>query len=834
MNVHEVSLYIKAAVLVLAGLAGGFKLLAPEALYARWRRPFVALSAFLAVLAIAAFFRFGDFIYGSMLHYHDISHYYFGVKYAPELGYFNLYRCIVIAEAEGVAEAGGKMPRIMRDREIRDLETYQMKRLEDIVSDPDEVERCKGRFAPERWAEFRADIEAFYEVQHAGIYYDRCNDMGYNGSPVWGVLARPLAELTPVTPLGMRLLALLDIVLILAAFVLLWRAFDAETALLTAAFYYAVFFNHQLFIIGSFLRFDWMAALIAGLAWLKRGRQARAGVALAYAGLVRLFPFALLFGLLVKAAHGWISTKRLDRGHMRFFIAYGATVVVLASLSLAMFGVDYWREYAAKLDVHRQVVSSTRLGLPYLTMHIGRTFTVDSAADADLRVEALRHNRRVEGRRNAVAWGAMALFALAIAVVSRRRADWETVALSYPLVFLSMGLTVYYCVVVSVMALFFLAQPRRWTHALMWLTFAWAMAASYDVYLVIAGGQEQNRVIGILILGALTLAYALLIAEDVPLRIWMREKAGRLADGFRRTPLAVSLGAVFLTAICAAVVYGAWVALTSLEPPAWQREAMKIVRRGEYDPARDALIVTPSAAQAEWIPETGAPARFMDHLSDEPFYPYARAFVVWSGTAFDPDRYAARPHSLGPKAALSTEYNGSAVSVVRLDFTPSSASRFNLRAKLPKARAWVEENGERRDCRPDGDRFICGDAEWNWVGPAMAALGGGEREAIGAHPTNGTLVLSFPDVVFGDQLFLGAGLSDFAAELKGGAPVTLEAAAGDEIIGTLTQPNAAVWTRQAFDTSSLAGQTRPLIIRIRAANPARRHFYFAGDVVGAQ
>ena len=78
-----------------------------------------ALALIVVILGSGGWIRFGYFAgAGELLHPHELTHYYLGAKYFPELGYRELYRCIAQSEREN-----GRGFMVERT-EIRDLDNY--------------------------------------------------------------------------------------------------------------------------------------------------------------------------------------------------------------------------------------------------------------------------------------------------------------------------------------------------------------------------------------------------------------------------------------------------------------------------------------------------------------------------------------------------------------------------------------------------------------------------------------------------------------------------------------------------------------------------------------
>ena len=165
----------------------------------RWlpRRAGLALLLLLGVWSTGNYFRYDARTVQEKYDTYDLMHYYLNAKYFDELGYYDLYPACMLADLENDGphfkrqgslymaqnDAGhGRMPishGVERGRKVR--EQY---------------------FSPDRWAAFEHD---FLALQRTGpsqmndkLWRQMIIDHGYNGTPAWTVMARPIANLVPV------------------------------------------------------------------------------------------------------------------------------------------------------------------------------------------------------------------------------------------------------------------------------------------------------------------------------------------------------------------------------------------------------------------------------------------------------------------------------------------------------------------------------------------------------------------------------------------------------------------------------------------------------------
>ena len=819
MNIHDFSTYLKIFLLAVLGVAGLFRLLAHGNTYRRHRGKFLVLLWIGAALALGAYFRFGEFNYGNFLHYHDVSHYYLGSKYAPELGYFKLYKCIVIAEAEDIAEGPSPgLPPEMARREIRVLDTYEMRSLRDIVEDPAEIEDCKQNFTPERWMQFRKDIRDYYPVQRHNILYDRCNDLGYNGSPVYSTLAGFLSEHTPVERNALILLAMLDLLLLAAAFIALGYAYGTETSLMALIFYTSTLFNHQMYIHHSILRFDWMAFTLLGLAFMKLGRYRFSGAFFAYAVLVRLFPAFLLVGFGLKGLLDSYREKRLSRPLLQFCVSFGITAIVLLGISLAHLGPGYFKEYKEKLDLHSQVVSSSRFGFPYISRYLGRTLAIDANLPASEWEQRKTHNDQVERSRDLLGFALIGTFLVLLVVAARRLDDDETVALAYPLLFFGLGITVYYGIVLTVFLLYFLRNQGARARAPGFAAFSIASVLTFILHLKIENGMLLHTWASILILVVIVLTIVFMMLENKATRGDILTILKNLRHA--RSLLILLLGLTILFVVGAVYVLG----LGQIKPDPKNEALNSALSASGFDPQTDLLVVAPPALRSKTKPFEPKRTVFMMHPEREAFWAEKKLFVLAADSSFTPEQYALRPVRKLRETAF--ELSNSPVHLYELDFEDNVTVSWRLKDRLAEAKVSMETGGRLIECPFSQSRHVCSANEWNYVGPIVQATAGDERELVWAHPVNNALVIVFPHVTLGEHLLLGSCLSDFAVGLAEGAPVLVEVFIGDTLLGSHLQANRSGYATTDLSTRTFAGQTVELRFRISAANQGRRHFAF--------
>jgi len=293
---------------------------------------------------------------------YDLIHYYMSSRYFDEVGYFDLYPAAFLVDQEN----GPYDPDHSRVRLTTSDGVYEFRPLGDAIERGRELR--EQRFTPERWASFERDFLYLQRETRLtrGTWRDLTEDHGFNGTPTWLMVARPLAQLVPATQVN--LLCLLDILLLFVALALLRKAYGWPVMLWTL-YFLAVTYSWRWTVPGRvFLRHDWFCSLLIAVALIKLGKPLWAGVATGYGGLMRLFPVVWLYGVAAKAAALVIKQRRLDvKAHRQALVlalGFTASVVVLEGATAAVIGVDTIREHIEKISEHVSTdeLTSRRIG----------------------------------------------------------------------------------------------------------------------------------------------------------------------------------------------------------------------------------------------------------------------------------------------------------------------------------------------------------------------------------------------------------------------------------------------------------------------------------------
>ncbi len=388
------------------------------------RRLRLAIGA-LVVLAAAGFVNFGFFhvVQRQQIHYWDAFHYFVGAKYLPELGYTGLYEATYVAGRELGAFAG-------IDR-LRDLPSYQARDTHSI-----DAGAVRARFTEARWRAFKDDLRFF--GPRIPDWRRLFMDHGYNDPPPRALLLHTLVRWVPATPLTLAAVTSIDYILIAGALALAARAFGPLAGGLAAASLLLSFFGRFDFIGGSVLRWDWIAALIAGVAALSRGAGTAAGLFFAYAAAARIFPALLLVPLAIK----WLQ-KRRDRAPDRALDRCLGTAVAAVALSVVVVAVAPFlsvEEFVAKIRLHGDSAFTNHIGLG--------TWLVFQAAPWNVYVDGMRSVDPVALAASRPAWWVVplicALYLTAALPLILRARVLESMMYAVPLLWCAVSPAGYY------------------------------------------------------------------------------------------------------------------------------------------------------------------------------------------------------------------------------------------------------------------------------------------------------------------------------------------------------------------------------------------------------
>ncbi|MBK7860123.1 MAG: hypothetical protein IPJ65_16215 [Archangiaceae bacterium] len=263
----------------------------------------------IGVSAGLGYANFGHLHFDNFIHTWDTYHYYIGAKYFPEVSYDRMYECAIIADSEDFSP--DKLAKMREQRIVTNLRTNVMEKVgETVLTRPME---CKSHFTPERWVEFKKDIAFFRARVNDKRWEEIHHDHGYNASPVWTLLGHVITNTGNATLDQVTFVDLFDPLYLALMAAMVWWAFGPRVfavAMLMLGCNWASRFFYWTG--GALLRHDWLFYTVAVVCLLRKGKPFLAGVAMAYAALLRLFPGLLLIGPVLAAieyARLRLSTK---------------------------------------------------------------------------------------------------------------------------------------------------------------------------------------------------------------------------------------------------------------------------------------------------------------------------------------------------------------------------------------------------------------------------------------------------------------------------------------------------------------------------------------------
>jgi hypothetical protein len=338
-----------------------------------------AIQAVLAVAALGCYYHFASLQFHdvakgrrTLVHTWDMRNYFPTVKYFRELRFDGLYLGSLAAYLDNVGDPTGQS---VRSVHLRDLSNYEMITGEQAMP---QLPALRARFSPERWEEFKRDMKYFLDTMGRDDYLGSMQDHGGNATPVWLIAAWAIFRNAPASELSLTLAGLIDPLLLLVFFFVLYRSFGLRVMLYTVILFGATdFYQFGSNLMGSTLRQDWLVAIGLGACAIKGRRPFLGGFLMAYGGLIRAFPSLAALFLVAPVAwwlFGWWREHRrlpplrtlreAQRPALRAIGGAAAAVMGLFLLSTALFGYrDAWVTWSKKIEMHAVGPSTNNVGL---------------------------------------------------------------------------------------------------------------------------------------------------------------------------------------------------------------------------------------------------------------------------------------------------------------------------------------------------------------------------------------------------------------------------------------------------------------------------------------
>jgi hypothetical protein len=337
-----------------------------RALPRRWG---TGLLCALALLATLNYARWGPKVPLQRVDTYDLMHYYLNARYFDELGYYDLYPAVIFADHE----QGGPHFDEGNKYLAQNNAGHGVMPISHALERGAEVKA--SRFSPARWAAFSADMRTLQRELPGlsdSLWREMIQDHGFNGTPVWTWLARPLAQAVPLR--FIKWLCAIDLVLLVAAVGAVGRAYGLRVGLWAWTVLMLSYSARWPTITWAFLRYDYVAGLLFAMAAIKRGHHLLAGALVGWAGALRLFPLLWMTGPLLLGLDGlWRGVVR-----QRLLVLAAGCLLGLGALELgatAGLGADTVRVHFENMLDHNKAekLSSRRIGLALALPFRGET-----------------------------------------------------------------------------------------------------------------------------------------------------------------------------------------------------------------------------------------------------------------------------------------------------------------------------------------------------------------------------------------------------------------------------------------------------------------------------
>jgi hypothetical protein len=417
------------------------------------------------VTGVAAFFNFGiafhQWDWGFVDRWEQF-HYQLGSKYFPELGYDGLYVASVLAHWETTPD--------FPIQRIRDLRSN---RFADPASMVAHLREVRSRFSEARWRDFLSDHQNYVDHSYSRMWERVRQDHGYNPTPAWTFVARIFAARLPSTNATLNFLGSLDVLLLAALFALVFRSYGYRAACLGLAIA-GLGYGWRFMYIGTFLRLDWLAALVVACCMLKRERFGWAGACIGYATMVRIFPVLFLAGPALLALKALLQGDR-PRWALRLAAGFGAVVLLgFVGGSMVGRGASAWTEFAKSMQLYRQTWMTTVVGVDTLFLSSPSFLLANLDAPVERRTYAGVRQLLDENRPGRIAASGLLLAIFALAVWNASLA--ESVILGMAVVFALSPAAAYYWIMLlavplrrgrsAALALLVVSAGMHWIHRL--------------------------------------------------------------------------------------------------------------------------------------------------------------------------------------------------------------------------------------------------------------------------------------------------------------------------------------------------------------------------------
>lgn len=325
----------------------------------------------LALLASLNYARWGPASFRERIDAYDVLHYYINAKYFDELGYYDLYPAVMLADLENDGPFFDGGPVYM----AQDADGHAKQPIAHAIARGRVVKA--DRFTDARWAAFTHDTlylmrevgcrektpkgECTAELND-GLWRQLIQDHGFNGTTVWTMIAEPITRVVPIEYL--KWLGHIDTVLVIAAIASVAWAYDGTAALFTLLWLAVSYSTRWPYLSWVLLRYDWLAGLVLATSLLKKGRPFLAGLFAGWSATLRFFPAMWMWGPFGKGIAG-LFRRTVHKPLLVLAAGFLVSVGVLQGAALATYGPEPARVHFENMLDHNDPMqlSSRRIGL---------------------------------------------------------------------------------------------------------------------------------------------------------------------------------------------------------------------------------------------------------------------------------------------------------------------------------------------------------------------------------------------------------------------------------------------------------------------------------------
>jgi len=285
-------------------------------------------------------------------------------------------------------------------------------------------------------------------------------DHGYNPTPLWSVGGHWLTNLAPISEGQMFWLSLIDPVLVIILFALVWWAFGWQPLCLALVWWGTNYPARYDYVGGALVRQDWLVLVVASLCFARRRFMAASGFTLVWSAMLRIFPGIIGLGLALKILQQCWTAGRISLTADQWQFAAGAllalTVLFPVSLTVGPQGhrTAIWTAFVVNSEKHLATPFTNNIGLPTLiafepATRIATMADVWVSSPWDVWTQA---RRRVFAERRPIYLAIVVSFLVALAIAVRNAEDWVALTLGVAVIPILADLASYYYSVLLALA----------------------------------------------------------------------------------------------------------------------------------------------------------------------------------------------------------------------------------------------------------------------------------------------------------------------------------------------------------------------------------------------